>query len=387
MRILINGTVMLGKRTGLGCYVEQLLSRLRVRPEVEQIGVFSGQKILPLEDFLRAADAPSAAQRYDGLRRIIRQVLPGGRTMARAAMQALFHWRTRGQKWSLYHEPNFVPFSFTGPVVTTVHDLAFMRYPQFLPNDRYQQLKQGIRPILEQSRAIIAVSQFTRQELLELCPAAAIKKIVVAPQGVDLRRFRPPEDRARCRAEASRLLGTPPQYILYVGTLEPRKNLQGLLAAYQLLPKVIREHYPLVLAGTSGWKQEYFHDLLTTLRQRGQLLELGYVPHADLPLLLQAATVFCFPSLYEGFGLPPLEAAACGTPVVCANTASLPEVMGDAAVYVDPRVPEEIAEGLMEVLENDTLRDRLRQRGPERARHFTWEETAEQTVRAYREAA
>jgi alpha-1,3-rhamnosyl/mannosyltransferase len=178
----------------------------------------------------------------------------------------------------------------------------------------------------------------------------------------------------------------PERFILYVGTNEPRKNVRGLLEAYSLLPEKAKKEHPLVLAGPRGWEKRDLFKRVQAMERQGLVKELGYVPEASLGPLMKAATLLCFPSLYEGFGLPPLEAAACGTPVVCSNGASLPEVMGEAAVYVDPRRPEDIARGLLSVLEDEALRDALKQRGPERAARFTWEKCAAQTIEVYHAA-
>jgi alpha-1,3-rhamnosyl/mannosyltransferase len=175
--------------------------------------------------------------------------------------------------------------------------------------------------------------------------------------------------------------------VLYLGTLEPRKNLQGLVRGYCRLPEALQREYPLVLAGMRGWNQGYFRRELDDLRKRKVLHEVGYVDQHDVPALMKAASVFCFPSLYEGFGLPPLEAAACGTPVLSSRAASLPEVMGDAAWYVDPYSPDEIAAGLEKLLIDETLRGRLTKAGPARAALFSWERCARQTLTAYHAAA
>jgi glycosyltransferase involved in cell wall biosynthesis len=175
----------------------------------------------------------------------------------------------------------------------------------------------------------------------------------------------------------------PDQYILAVGTIEPRKNLVVLLEAYH----VLRQHNPdlqLVIAGKRGWHSEPFFERLQTLGLTDQVKLLGFVPDEDLPALYNFAEAFAFPSIYEGFGLPVLEAMACGTPVVCSNTSSLPEVAGEAALLLAPTDTRGWSTALQQVLDNPALRADLRQRGLRQAAQFTWAETAQQTLALYR---
>jgi alpha-1,3-rhamnosyl/mannosyltransferase len=239
---------------------------------------------------------------------------------------------------------------------------------------------------LAASRVIITDSHFTRNELLEHCPHVEPERVVVTHLGVDLCHFSNPSHAARIDEVRARLR-LPRQFVLYLGTLEPRKNLQGLVKGYCRLPAELQCEYPLVLAGMCGWNQSFFRRDLDELRRRGVVHEVGYVHHADVPVLMRAASVFCFPSLYEGFGLPPLEAAACGTPVLSSRAASLPEVLGEAAYYVDPSSPDEIGAGLQRLLEDRQLSGQLAAAGPVRAARFPWEQCARQTLAAYRAAA
>jgi glycosyltransferase involved in cell wall biosynthesis len=176
----------------------------------------------------------------------------------------------------------------------------------------------------------------------------------------------------------------PEGYVLFVGSVERRKNLRGLLQAYaRLLETDVA--CPLVIVGTRRRGAGEIGRTLQELHLEESVIFTGYVPDADLPAIYTGADLFVFPSLYEGFGLPPLEAMACGTPVVCSNAASLPEVVGDAAIMVDPYDVEGLAEAMLRVLTDADLREHLRRKGLERARQFTWERTARETVAVYRE--
>lgn len=375
---------MLGPVTGVGHYASQLAEALLARPEIESLGVFDGLRVVPAWRFLRQRGQQQRGGRGEAFRARWRGKIPYGRAMANWARAVLLERESRRGGWSLFHEPNYIPPRWAGPVVATVHDLAMLRCPEFLPADRLRYLRSAWREALERCDALLTDSQFTRAELLELCPWVEPARVHVTRLGVDHERFRcsiPQVELERVRQQYQ----LPSRYLLYLGTLEPRKNLQGLLRAYRLLPLAVRREVPLVLAGMAGWNQAYFRPVLAELARQGALRELGYVPGRDVAPLMRGAEAFCFPSWYEGFGLPPLEAAACGTPVVASRTGSLPEVLGDAAVWVDPRDPESIADGLLEVLEDESLRAVLRRRGPERAQQFTWSACAAATWSVYRQ--
>ena len=389
MRILFNGAPMLGRLTGIGQYGLSLLKSLVSLSEsagLEAIGVFDGREVLTPATFLSRLSQQAGAGRHQRLKSVVRRIWPSCRDWADRMRRFHLTRETRHAQWSLFHEPNFVSPQYTLPLVTTVHDMSYLRYPQFLPKDRLAWLRRKMGHALARSRVILADSHFTRHELLELCPAVDSERVVVTQLGVDCDYFSHPIHSERV-AEVRQRLDLPERFVLYLGTLEPRKNLQGLIQAYGRLPGELQKTYPLVLAGMRGWNQAYFRREMAELRGRGVLREVGYVAQDDVPVLMRAASVFCFPSFYEGFGLPPLEAAACGTPVVSSRAASLPEVLGEAAVYVDPNSPQDIAAGLERVLSSESLQRRLRLAGPVRAALFRWDDCARRTVQAYRTAA
>ena len=389
MRILLNGAPMLGRLTGIGQYGLSLLKALVSLPGgtgLEAIGVFDGREVLIPEEFLSRLARQVDNGRNQRLKAVVRRIWPSCRDWADRVRRFHLARETRHTQWSLFHEPNFVSPQFTLPLVTTVHDMSYLRYPQFLPKDRLAWLRRKMGETLARSRVILTDSHFSRRELLELCPAVDQQRVMVTQLGVDLDYFSNPAHAARVD-EVRRRLRLPERFVLYLGTLEPRKNLQGLIRGYGMLPAELQKSYPLVLAGMPGWNQAYFRSELADLRQRKVLHEVGYVPQDDVPVLMRAASVFCFPSFYEGFGLPPLEAAACGTPVISSRAASLPEVLGEAAIYVDPHSPQDIAAGLERVLDSEFLQQRLRLAGPVRAALFRWDDCARRTVQAYRAAA
>lgn len=304
---------------------------------------------------------------------------PTARAAVRIAWeQALGPVVTRRERLDLWHGPvNVLPLALPCPGVVTVHDVAFLAYPSaYHPaKRRYLSLMTGLST--RRAARVIAVSASTRAELVRWLGVPA-SKIVVIHNAAD-RRYTPlpPDEVARFRAARD----LPKRMLLAVGTLEPRKNLRGLLEAFALLAP--DTDATLVIVGAKGWLYDEIFATLEQLGLRDRVRFAGYVPGEELPLWYNAAEVFVYPSLYEGFGLPPLEALACGAPVVTSAASSLPEVVGDAAVLADPRDPAALAAALRRVLDDAELRAALRERGPRRAAEFSWRRTAAATRAVY----
>ncbi len=266
--------------------------------------------------------------------------------------------------------------------VFTFHDAIYTLFPEYhLPMNRLY-LGWMMPRFLRRADAIIAVSECSRRDAVRL-HGADPARIQVIYEGVD-RRFRPPESR-QAVDEARGRLGLPERYLLTLGTIEPRKNLVTLLEAYAALRASgsAADLPPLVVAGKRGWLYERSLKRVSELGLDRLVMFPGYVSDEDLPLVYAGAECFIFPSFYEGFGLPPLEALACGTPVICSNTSSIPEVVGDAAILVDPADAAALGRAIMAVLGDDELRRKLSAAGPRRASGFTWEETARRTLAVY----
>jgi len=284
------------------------------------------------------------------------------------------------------HSPDFIPpFRRRCPAVITVHDLAFLRYPSLLTPESARYYGQ-VDDAVASAEAIIAVSESTKRDLLQLLGAAE-QKIHVVPEGVD------PAcrvlDDPRLVAEVAGRHGMEPGFFLFVGTLEPRKNLAALIKAYAL---VHERHQAvgapkLALVGSRGWLCEDIYALVAQLNLADDVRFLGPVGPEDLVGLYNGAVALVFVSLYEGFGLPALEAMACGTPVIAANVSSLPEVVGDAALLVSPHEIEDIAAAMGHLICDGELRQELRARGLARAGQFSWGRAARETLAVYEEAA
>ena len=280
---------------------------------------------------------------------------------------------------TLFHATeHLLPFLKQMPTVLTVHDLIFEHLPQYHKPLNYHYLRRTMPLYCRQATAIIAVSEATRADLLRLydLPPA---KVTVIPEAAAAH-FQPPSSDAVQVVRAA--YGLPLRYVLAVGTIEPRKNLRRLVqACHPLLRDDLID--AVVLVGGLGWMYQGFFEYLETLPWRERIVLPGYVADEDLPAVYGGALLMAQPSLYEGFGLPVLEAMACGSPVCASNASSLPEVGGDAAQYFDPRDMAGMTAVLAKVARDEDLRHLMRRRGLERATRFAWRRTAERTIALY----
>ena len=285
----------------------------------------------------------------------------------------------------LFHSPDFaLPPVWRARTLVTVHDLSFMRLPECFPDGLLRYLGSAVPRAVRRADHIIADSNNTRRDLMELLGTPG-PKITVIHSGVEPR-FRPltsEADRETLAAVRCKY-ALPERFILSVGTIQPRKNLTRLVEAFFMLnAQCSTLNWELVIVGGKGWLYEGTFERVRALRLEDRVHFLGFVDDADLPALYNLAGTFAFPSLYEGFGLPPLEAMACGVPVVCSNVSSLPEVVGDAALTVDPLDVAGLAEAMRRAIEDETLRASLVTRGLARAATFTWPEAAQALLGVY----
>jgi glycosyltransferase involved in cell wall biosynthesis len=288
----------------------------------------------------------------------------------------------RRRRADVAHVQYLVPPWAPCPVVTTIHDLAFRRFPGLFPV-KHRLLLNWLIPLAARHAAhVITGSEATRRDLCEFyhLPAEAV---TVTPYAADPQ-FRP-QHPARAREAVRRRLGIPGPYVLSVGVLQPRKNLPRLVRAYGRI--AARFPHRLVLVGKEGWANAELRAAAASLPVGKEAIFTGYVADADLPALYAGADLFVYPSLYEGFGLPPLEAMACGTPVLTSNTSSLPEVVGEAGRTVDPTDERALSLALEALLADPAERARLRAAGQARAAEFSWERTARETLAVYRRLA
>ena len=312
-----------------------------------------------------------------------KRVVPQSYEIMRTIRQASFWVGARRHHIELYHAPNFLPLAFSGPTIITVHDLSFLRYPETHPAERVRVMDRRVPKAIASCDYVLVDSEFVRREVLDVYGPPP-EKVVTTYLGVSERfRAMTPEETNTVLARHGLEHGN---YVLSVGTLEPRKNLTGTLEAFARLPGPLQKRCPLALVGMVGWHMEQLAPRLRQLSAGGRVRTLGYVPDADLPYLYAGAGAFIYPSIYEGFGLPVLEALAAGVPVVTSNRASLKEVAGSQAAALEPDDFSGLGEALRKALEHDAADAAGRARRIAWARTFTWQRCAEQTLAVYQRA-
>lgn len=290
----------------------------------------------------------------------------------------------KGLEDYIFHGPNYYLPPFAGRSVVTFHDLSVYLWPKSHPPERVRYMRAEIELSLKRATALITDTEYTRQEVAKYFgwPLERIHAVPLASSPV----FRP-HTFEELQPHLQSLDLKAGGYTLFTGTVEPRKNIELLLDAYALLPAAIRMRWPLVISGYHGWNSGELHAKLTTAQAEGWLRYLGFVPSDTLPGLMAGARLFAFPSWYEGFGLPVLEAMACGVPVVCSNASTLPEVAGDAAAFHDPSDLDALVCQLGVGLEDDVWRASAAKAGIRQAAKFSWERCAQQTLEVYRSIA
>jgi len=283
----------------------------------------------------------------------------------------------------LLHSPDFIPpRRGARRHIITVHDLSFLHFPQYLTAESRRYYNGQIETAVRQADHILTDSEATKADLVTILDVPA-EKITVHLLGVD-ENFRPLPPAALDEARAR--LRLPQSYILFVGTFEPRKNIAGLLEAYHLLLSQMHDAPPLVLVGQRGWLFDETQEMADALGLQDRVLWREDISAADLPALYNLAAVLVLPSHYEGFGFPPLEAMACGTVPVVSSRSSLPEVVGDVGLQIDPDDPAALAAALCRALTDQPWRAAMREAGLARAASFTWERTARTALAAYQTA-
>lgn len=382
MRVVFDGTPFLLEKTGVGHYTYHLIRGLKevdptLRVAIMAISLRGGHR-------LSRADLPEGVEaRGFNLPANFLYYFWWPRTDA-------FPAETLVGKADIFHATNYqAPALREAVLVSTIHDVNFVRFPE-MQSRGMRRFIESLPRLLRRSEVVLADSHFTRQEILDLYGVPEEKVEVVYP-GLNPVFLRPPEE-----GEVRRVLeayGLEPPFLAYVGNLHPRKNLVTLLEAFALFRK---KDYPHRLAVIGGGGLGRMNDVefrklcrrVEELGIGGWVKFTGYVPDEALASLLSRAEMLVFPSLYEGFGLPPVEAMACGVPVVTSRRASLPEVVGDAALLVeDPLDPGEIADKMALLLENEDLRRVLVERGKKNASRFNWNATAERVLSIYRRVA
>lgn len=387
MKVIVNGLAALKQKSGVGHYTAELLRCFRAQATGDQIDVFPSGWLRLASSVLvgtgqreaRSAAANGEAPRPRLLSRLRSQAIQSLRT----GFQTVRGWRfgdlCRREKYDLYHEPNFLPLPCETPTITTLHDLSVLLHPEWHPANRIALYEKQFSQLVKRCAHFIAVSDFTSREVLRTLgvPPERVTRIYngIRP---GLRPLPPSETACLLRR-----LGLPPQYLLCVGTLEPRKNLLMLLRAYCALPATLRERWPLLLVGGWGWNAKAVADYMDAVAQARGVRHLGYLPDEHLGAVYNGARALCYPSHYEGFGLPPLEMLACGGAVIGSTADALVETVGGQAHLVHPDDLDGWRDALTHVLVDDDWWHALRNGAATKARPFTWERCAAETLRLF----
>ncbi|MFW9079918.1 glycosyltransferase family 4 protein [Pseudomonas sp. P2757] len=373
MRIALNARILQAPRTGIGQYVAELVNALRSENDVE-VALFHG--------WGWSSQLPDAAMPgYSRLTPLLRQI-PGAYQARRWLEQKRFD-QGRAQNIDLYHEPSLWPLAFDGPTVITLHDLTHLHFPETQPPARLKEIERRLAIGVQQAQVILTDSQAIADEA-QAYFALPAERFVVAPLGV-AERFHPREPHAIDAVLKAHAV-TAREYFLCVGTLEPRKNLSLALRAHALLPEAVRQRFPLLIVGMAGWQREQFSDELHQALACGHVCLLGYLPDEQVAQLLAGARALIFPSLYEGFGLPVLEAMASGTPVVVTRSSAMPEVAGAAGNYIEADDAAGLRDAMSQLIDDQAHWQACREAGLQQARLFSWTHCAQATASAYRQA-
>ena len=375
MKLAVNARPLLSPVTGIGRYLRGLMAA------VERDGRFVPDYFYATHwsRDLGLAPGRTTSPRIANMLRSLRPLRP----LLRSVQRRNFLAGLRRDAFAFYFEPNYIPFATDLPTIITIHDLSHLRHPETHPGGRVRELARELPAAIDKAACILAVSEFTRREIIATFGTSP-ERVVTTPLGVDPRFF--PRAQHATRATLAPLDLTHGRYFLAVGTLEPRKNLVTTLDAHARLPPRVRTAYPLVVAGMSGWRHGAISRRLESARARGDARLLGHVGDDALPALYAGAAMLAYPSLYEGFGLPPLEAMASGIPVAVSDRASLPEVVGDAGILVDPYDVDGLTAAMLRIVEDPRFGADMAARGIERAKAFTWERCAGMTMQAWEDA-
>ena len=386
MKILVNLASLISPVTGIGQYTQNILDRLLESSSVDEIvglspfGTFNREELMKFSLEHRECQSKYAPEQISRVRVLVKHI-PGTRKIWRWLKSAHASHANRHLKGFVYWESNYLLLPFDGPSVLTIHDVSHIKLPHFHPESRVVELNTQLPKSIQKATRLAAVSEFTAQEVDALFKSN--KPIDIISPGVDKGFFVDDQNKVHdCRVRYK----LPEKFILSVGTLEPRKNLLGVLDAFEKLPISLQGKFPLVIIGVKGWKDESLLKRINGLKTTGRVNVLGYVDQSDLPLIYAAATISVYVSHYEGFGMPIIESMAAGTPVLTANVASMPEVAGGAALLANPKDVSEISYQLNRLLTDELLVKSLTSLGLERALNYTWDSSAQNLLSSLQKA-
>lgn len=384
--VVIGASSLRSRRSGVGRMTLEIIEAVRHRSELAALSVLIGGQLRDPDAVLAQLSANSDADpaiplRANTMALRAKQLVAGvpgiqavrqmrQRLVLQGSLTAL---RSAGGGRVVYHEPNMITEPFDGPAVVTVNDLSWHHHPDYHPQERLEWIDRHLRRTLDGATRFVAISRFTSRAMVQELGLAA-DRIDVVPLAAAAQ-FTPQDRIVAAPALARHGLGDR-KYILSVSTLEPRKNFDRLVAAHDTLPDGLRARFPLVIVGGGGWGSTLSNPAAERACRAGLLRLLGHLPDADLVSLYARAAAFVYVSIYEGFGLPVLEAMSADTPVLASSTTATAETAGDAAELADPFDVNAISIGLRRLLEDENHAERLRNRGLRHAAAFSWDRTA-----------
>ena len=387
MRVVMGGESLIGQKTGIGQYTENLASQLLHTSEVEDLKFLAHGKIIPAKNLLDSA--VSRKKKDSSLFDLVAKAR-GIASQYRAAVwcyegiMPLIEWRSlRAYKsQDIFHSPNYLLPNFPGKRVVSILDLSTFKYPQFHAHARVWQINKHINKAVGQADHIITISDYVKNEIIEIF---GIKKDKITTTYLAAgKQFRPMTDSIFSYRIAIPNL-TYKSYFLCASTIEPRKNISRLLDAYQIYRgKEGSRALPLIMVGHPGWHSKALHRRIDSLKGANGVRYLGYVKQTQMPILFAGARALLFPSLYEGFGLPVLEAMQAGTAVLTSSNSAMSEVAQNAAALIDPLDEQAIADAICVLASDDSKVKKLEAAGIVRSSNFTWEKCAERTLSIYK---
>lgn len=380
MKIAIEIQPMLDKQmTGIGWYVDNLVKNIKYASKDEELYYLLGMDYYNragrLEDYTNNnISLKTNGIMHYGIYRRIWNLIPF------IDYGAFFK-----VKADVYHFVNYVvPPYVKGKKINTVYDMVYKTFPETMDPENYKKLDKGLRESCNRSDAIVTISENSKKEIASFLNIPDSKIHIISP-GVDTSVYRPMQPSEYINVISKYNL--PNKYLLYLGTIEPRKNIAAIIRAYHSFVSMGATDYKLVIAGKKGWMFEQIFSLVKELNIEDKVIFPGYVQEEDKPYIYAGAAAFLFPSLYEGFGMPPLEAMACGVPVITSDTSSLPEVVGDAGILVQPTDVDGISKAIYNLVSQPELRNRLSEKGLSRAESFSWGKSTEKLINLYRQLA
>ncbi|MDO6827551.1 glycosyltransferase family 1 protein [Poseidonibacter sp. 1_MG-2023] len=365
-KIIIDTISLLSSLTGIGRYTYEIAKRVEKDSGINS-SFFYGYHSKTLIESTDKNDL-----------KILKKILSKSQILKKIARKLVtISSRLFVTSYDLYWQPNFIPNEGikAKKIITTVHDFSFILHKDFHPKERIEHFEKYFLKNIIKSDMIITGSNFSKQEILDRLDFKE-NQIRVIYHGIN-------HDLFKMYNDIKLDFQVPKKFIFSVGSIEPRKNLLGLLKAYNLLSKDVKSEYKLVLAGFKGWENKEIMQIIDNNKEN--IIYLGFISDIELAKVYNLATCFLFPSFYEGFGLPVLEAMACGTPVVCSNRSSLPEVGEDAVVYCNPDDISDIKEKIELVLKDTLLQTEMIKKGMQRAKLFSWDKSAKEHIKVFEE--